>query len=1026
MDNRIPYTSFHGSAASICAKGNAVEFIQPWYTPISTTPKNTGIAVGGIGNTFTLTPLGDTPSFAFIPGIFIDNSNSELNFNDFYLSVADDISLDNLLIANLDQVRFFLRFYPALFCGEPLDTTSLQSALNGIKNALASGTFYLENQANFVKWRIELTSKTERELALDPRSIKAQLLVAVDFFNGLLCNSSAKLTSLTATPNQRQIAPVSEDQINFAALYPMAEFEYSPFSELEVTRKVVSPIVRGDKKLCSLPMHWNEFEIVNHSAETKIVTLAQSLKNVLGATYRKQRPGVQDSACLLTQNPVKQQHTRYQWEQNERTYVGVVQRSDSHFGADIDGEILFGVEVASEQLSQGKAVISAKPSLYCMNEEQVLIDALKTGRVNQTFDKGIYSGREALASVVTVQLEIAPHSSASVRFVQVMDSAKIELQEWSSEKAYAQYYSASSRATAIFEETFASLDSIDARIHAEQQTYLKHARAAFESDASAVQFATMAMNSLSFLAEATVWDVKDKFLVKECVDYPFFNSLDVYFYGSFSLLYLLPELDGCVMQEFARAILAQDGTKRRFWEYEDKPYAELESLKYEGVRGVKGAVIHDLGSPFDIAPDAYTWHNVKEWKDLAPKYALMVYRHYQLTGDASVVNACWPAVKESMTYLNKLIAQGDVMPLTNGTDDTFDNLSSHGISIYCGSLWVAGLRAAAELAILMNEAPLAQQYRHTGDASLALLERGLWDENRGYFRFFITPVQAKHLTGEGYQPLQALGLVLTGDNIKDKEILNRYLDQAGQASVNGRIEAKKRLLELAPDAFTQEYLRIVELDSDNSFGDAMLADTYLKLLGMPGLFAEEKVSQTLDFIYRTNFKENSPSLGVANMTLSNGMPHHEFQAQDVWVGVQFSAVTALKLAGKERDAQALIETVYHALYHEAKIPFAAPEGFNCSVKVSSEMLSGAFALSEGAAEFWYRYLKQTQCLLPDGRVNPFIDGAFEQFQDLMRDQIEHEEINQLYIWLKNTGLKYTAGRYFRPGMIFSYLPELLH
>ncbi|MCZ8486363.1 hypothetical protein O9993_16130 [Vibrio lentus] len=34
-------------------------------------------------------------------------------------------------------------------------------------------------------------------------------------------------------------------------------------------------------------------------------------------------------------------------------------------------------------------------------------------------------------------------------------------------------------------------------------------------------------------------------MVKECVDYPFFNSLDVYFYGSFSLLYLLPELDGC-------------------------------------------------------------------------------------------------------------------------------------------------------------------------------------------------------------------------------------------------------------------------------------------------------------------------------------------------------------------------------------------------------------------------------------------------------------------------------------------------
>ncbi|MCZ8498752.1 GH116 family glycosyl hydrolase [Vibrio lentus] len=31
---------------------------------------------------------------------------------------------------------------------------------------------------------------------------------------------------------------------------------------------------------------------------------------------------------------------------------------------------------------------------------------------------------------------------------------------------------------------------------------------------------------------------------------------------------------------------------------------------------------------------------MKEWKDLAPKYILMVYRHYQ-TPDISVVKECW-------------------------------------------------------------------------------------------------------------------------------------------------------------------------------------------------------------------------------------------------------------------------------------------------------------------------------------------------------------------------------------------------
>ena len=65
----------------------------------------------------------------------------------------------------------------------------------------------------------------------------------------------------------------------------------------------------------------------------------------------------------------------------------------------------------------------------------------------------------------------------------------------------------------------------------------------------------MAMNSLSFLAESTVWDKENVLLVK-IVDYHF-NSLDVYFYGSFSLLYLLPELDGCVMKHFAKNHLKQ-------------------------------------------------------------------------------------------------------------------------------------------------------------------------------------------------------------------------------------------------------------------------------------------------------------------------------------------------------------------------------------------------------------------------------------------------------------------------------------
>lgn len=1031
MRNTIPYTSFTGVSEQICAQGNAVEFIQPWYSPISTTPNNTGMAVGGIGSTFTLTPLGNTPSFAFIPGIYIDNNDNQFNLNNFFASVSDKLSLDNLAITDLDKLEQFLHFYPANFLGKPLNVSTPESALTLIKESLKSGDFYLENEKNFTKWKIEFTEKTAASIKLDSQSVDTQLMVALDFFNGLLINSSSQTVSLTAQSVHEGIDAVSESDIEYQVLYPMAQYQYSAFSEISIQRKVVSPIVRGDKKLCSLPMHWNEFEVTNRTDKPKSVTLVQSLKNLIGSNYVKQRPGVQDSSCTLTQNPVKQSHSGYENNNgSSHRFSGVKLESQSPYQSDVDGEILFGAHVEQSLLENQSVTVSTKPSVYCANEQGAIVDALNTGRVNAHFDSGIYSGREALAALVTVQIDLEPHQAISVRFVQVMDHSKIMLQDWQSEKAYTQFYEKEHRSAKIMEDVLPSIDMIEQRIISEQESYLKQAKQAMGESSSAISFATMAMNTLSFLAESTVWDSKDKFLVKECVDYPFFNSLDVYFYGSFSLLYLLPELDGCVMKEFSNAILAEDATKRRFWEYEDKPSAELIDAKYEGVRAIRGAVIHDLGSPFDIQPDAYTWHNVKEWKDLAPKYVLMVLRHFKQTNDFSIVESCWQAVKESIQYLVNLIEEGDALPLTRGTDDTFDNLASHGISVYCASLWVAGLYAGSELAKLMNEHELAIDYSDRASNALSVLERGLWDEQKGYFHFYVTPIQAKHLTGESFQELATLGLNLTGNCVVDKDILNEYLDCAHESSneskILSRYQAKQRLVDIAPLAFTAEYNSIIEMDSDNSFGDALLADSYLKLLGLNGLFSKDKVERALDYVFETNYKINSPKLGIANMTLENGMPHDAFQAQDVWIGVQFSVASALRLSGKNEQAIELMDTVYDALYHQSKIPFAAPEGFNCSVTVSLADLMAEFSISETLAYQWHALLTQTGCLFEDQRVNPFITPDIKTFGQLISPIIADEYVAKLHVWLQNTGLKYTAGRYFRPGMIFAYLPEVLH
>ncbi|TWD43277.1 uncharacterized protein (DUF608 family) [Vibrio crassostreae] len=1023
MNNKIPYTSYSGNSKYLCKKGDAVEFIQPWYTPISTTPENTGMAVGGIGNTFTLTPNGNTPNFSFIPGIFVDCSEQVINFNDFYASVMDVPTIDTLQILNEQELSVHLNFYPALFDGKKIDTENDSNAINLIRNALRNGNFYKENRESFIKWNVEFSNKTQLLIESDSSSIVCQLYVALDFFNGLLINGATRQLSLTAG-NNGDIESVNGSDIEYKALYPLAEYQYNSFDDIKIKRKVVSPIVKDDKRLCSLPMHWNHFQFTNESQQTRVITLAQPLQNLIGSTYRKGRDGIQDSACTLSQNPIAQQHQAVNVNGESHSFRGVQLTSQSQYQSDIEGEVVFGVQADNRLTESGKVSVSVKPTLYTSKVTQQTEFALKTGRTNAEFQTGIYTGREALSALVVVQVELEPGESVDLRFAQVMAHSKVMLNGWHSDKAYTQFYPQPKPALPMLEDVLPKLESIEQQIVKQQAAFLEQAQSKISKPESALRYATMAMNSLSFLAESTVWDKEDKFLVKECVDYPFFNSLDVYFYGSFSLLYLLPELDGCVMKEFSKAILAEDFTQRRYWEYEATPNAELIDEKYQGIRAIRGAVIHDLGSPFDIQPDAYSWHNVKEWKDLAPKYILMVYRHYQNTQDISVVKECWQAVTESIDFLSNLIAEGDDLPLTRGTDDTFDNLASHGISIYCASLWVAGLQAASELAQLMGENDLSAGYLTRSKKALATVEQSLWDEKEGYYHFFVTPVQAKHLTGEGYQALETLGLTLTGDAIADKNMLNDYLNQTDTSINIGKVAqriSKKRLLsETAPQAFTQEYLDLVP-DSDNSFGDALLADSYLKLIGLEGIFPQENIQRALDYVYKHNFEINSPELGVANMTLADGSPHEAFQAQDVWIGVQFSVATALNLAGKSQQAETLMDTVYTALYDYSKIPFAAPEGFNCSVSVNEKDLIEAFKLSQNDAKNWLSVLKCQKCVLSDGRVNPEMTKDSDKFVSMLQGEISTEQAVVLHKWLLSTGLKYTAGRYFRPGMIFAYM-----
>ena len=215
-------------------------------------------------------------------------------------------------------------------------------------------------------------------------------------------------------------------------------------------------------------------------------------------------------------------------------------------------------------------------------------------------------------------------------------------------------------------------------------------------------------NELYILTDGgTLWsaanerDPKGQFGVLECIDYRWYESLDVRLYGSFALLMLWPELEKSVIIAFARAISAGDDTPRIVgWN------------QASAIRKAVGATPHDLGAPNEHPWEKTNYTSYQDcnlWKDLPCDFVLQVYRDFLLTGGADweFLQDCWPAIVEALAYLKTFDEDGDGIPENSGApDQTFDDWQMRGISAYCGGLWLAALESAIAIGeVLEDRAP---------------------------------------------------------------------------------------------------------------------------------------------------------------------------------------------------------------------------------------------------------------------------------------------------------------------------------
>ncbi len=277
----------------------------------------------------------------------------------------------------------------------------------------------------------------------------------------------------------------------------------------------------------------------------------------------------------------------------------------------------------------------------------------------------------------------------------------------------------------------------------------------------------------------TLWNAaseKDpfgQFAVLECLDYRWYESLDVRLYGSFGLLMLFPELEKSVIRAFARAIPHSDD-RTRIIGY----YLTIKSESPLAVRKIAGATPHDLGAPNEHVWEKTNYTSYQDcnlWKDLGCDFVLQVYRDFLFTGanDIQFLADCWDAIVQTLDYVKTFDLDGDSIPENSGApDQTFDDWRLQGVSAYCGGLWLAALESAIAICDILTNRPgtenaEAQRLIYQGwlNQSKPIYQEKLW--NGEYYRLDSESgsdvVMADQLCGQFYARLLSLPDIVPSD-----------------------------------------------------------------------------------------------------------------------------------------------------------------------------------------------------------------------------------------------------------------------
>ncbi|PLZ82222.1 bile acid beta-glucosidase [Fischerella muscicola CCMEE 5323] len=655
----------------------------------------------------------------------------------------------------------------------------------------------------------------------------------------------------------------------YHALYPRSWFVYERVYETQLTCKQFSPIWANNYQETSYPVAifvWKAHNPTNAPITLSIMLTWENLVGWFTNALKSPEIRMRDDG-----SPVYEYQPRL--GESKDNFNQLVENT-KYIGCVLDR---VGIDQAIQE-GEGQWCIATRkhPKLEIFYHsrwqprgtgEDVWQSFAQDGSLPNYLDHSSAVEGEQIAAALTVRFTLQPGETLEIPFVLTWDFPVTEFAAGINyNRRYTDFFGNDGKnAWAIALIALQQYQDWQAQIQAWQQPILDRA--------DLPDWLKMALfNELYDLsAGGTLWsaaterDPIGQFAVLECLDYRWYESLDVRLYGSFALLMLFPELEKAVMRAFARAIPVRN-TKTRVIGY----YYTIGAESPFAVRKVAGATPHDLGAPNEHVWEKTNYTSYQDcnlWKDLGCDFVLQVYRDFLFTGadDITFLADCWNAIVETLNYLKTFDIDNDGIPENSGApDQTFDDWRLQGVSAYCGGLWLAALEAAIAICDV-----LITNRRDT----------------------------------ENTEEIEA-----------QKSIYETWLQQSRPI-----YEAK---------LWNGQYYRLdSESGSDVVMADQLCGQFYARLLGLPDIVKCDRALSALKTIYNACFlKFHNGQFGAANGLRPDGSPENPQATHplEVWTGINFGLAAFMVQMGMKDEAMKLTEAVVRQIY-ENGLQFRTPE-----------------------------------------------------------------------------------------------------